>query len=438
MSRRLLAITMFATLWTLAMVACQSSSEDPTTAPVSVVRSTPTASSESGDDTATRVPSPPALATSAGTQSATPMLASPALVTPTATTPAAPEGTTTVTLGDRSLAVPEGYTISIFAENLGAPRFMALDPNGVLYVTDKNGRVLRLPDANDDGVADSTDTVLDGLNTPHGITFYNGALYVAEETRVIKASDADGNGTYETVETLIDGLPQGGHSTRTIRFGPDGMLYVSIGSSCNVCEEEDRRRATIMRYNADGSGGEPFAIGLRNAVGITFDPDTGLLWATNNGRDGMGDDVPPETINQPRLGDDFGWPGCHAGEVIDPQFGDASACDGIAQPAVKMQAHSAPLGLTFVSGGQLSAYAGDLLVAFHGSWNRTTPTGFKVVRIPFENGAPTGQVEDFVTGWLLPSGDRWGRPVDVLIAPDGSLMISDDEGGRIFRLSRAS
>jgi glucose/arabinose dehydrogenase len=216
------------------------------------------------------------------------------------------------------------------------------------------------------------------------------------------------------------------------------MLYLSVGSSCNVCEEKDPRRAAIWRYNADGSGGEPFAIGLRNAVGIAFHPDSGELWVTNNGRDGMGDDVPPETINQPKLGDDFGWPRCHAGEVIDPQFGSEGACEGVAQPAILMQAHSAPLGLTFASGDQLAPFSGDMLVAFHGSWNRSEPTGYKIVRIPFESGSATGEVFDIVTGWLLPGGDRWGRPVDVIVAHDGSLMISDDEAGRIFRLSLAT
>ncbi|HEX5167451.1 MAG TPA: PQQ-dependent sugar dehydrogenase [Thermomicrobiales bacterium] len=357
---------------------------------------------------------------------------------PAATEPPVPEGTATVSVGDQTLTVPAGYSISIYAEDLGAARFMALDEDGTVYVADRRGRVIRLPDNDDDGVADDVETVLDGLDTPHGITFHDGALYVAEQTRVIRATDEDSDGTFESVTTIIDGLPEGGHSTRTIRFGPDGMLYVSIGSSCNVCDEEDSRRAAIMRYNADGSGGEPFAIGLRNAVGITFDNETGLLWATNNGRDGMGDNVPPETINQPNQGDDFGWPRCHAGDVIDPQFGSEDACDGVAPPAVKMQAHSAPLGLTFVSGDQLAQYAGDLLVAFHGSWNRSEPTGFKVVRVPFESGVPAGAVVDFISGWLLPDGERWGRPVDVLIAPDDSLLISDDEGGRIFRLHRST
>lgn len=434
MSMRPSVIVLLASLLAALLLACRSSDEDETRSPSQVPRTPSPAAME-------RVTTPSPAVSPTGTPLETAQVTATAeLDTPvasTATAPPAPQGTATVEIDGQTLVVPDGYTISIFAEDLGAARFMALDPDGVLYVTDRQGRVLRLPDVDGDGVADDVETILDGLNTPHGITFHEGSLYVAEETRVIKASDVDGDGTFETVETIIDGLPEGGHSTRTIRFGPDGLLYVSVGSSCNVCEEEDPRRAAITRYNADGSGGEPFAIGLRNAVGITFHPETGALWVTNNGRDGMGDDVPPETINQPNVGDDFGWPRCHSGDIVDPQFGSENACDGVAQPAVKMQAHSAPLGLTFVSGEQLAPFDGDLLVAFHGSWNRTEPTGYKVVRIPFENGAPTGEIEDFVSGWMLPGGDRWGRPVDVLIAADGSLMISDDEGGRIFRLSKA-
>jgi glucose/arabinose dehydrogenase len=190
-----------------------------------------------------------------------------------------------------------------------------------------------------------------------------------------------------------------------------------------------------MRYGPDGSGEEIFARGLRNAVGIAFHPSTGELWATNNGRDGMGDDVPPETINVVTQGADFGWPRCHAGNIVDADLGREGACDGVAPPAVEMQAHSAPLGLTFTSGSSLGAeWDGALFVAFHGSWDRTTPTGYKVVALPLENGVPTGEVLDFATGWLLPNGEVWGRPVDVLQAPDGSLLVSDDTGGRIFRI----
>jgi glucose/arabinose dehydrogenase len=219
-----------------------------------------------------------------------------------------------------------------------------------------------------------------------------------------------------------------------VLFSPDGStLFVSIGSSCNVCEEDDPRRAAIVRYNPDGSGEQVFARGLRNAVGIVFRPGTDELWATNNGRDMLGDDQPPETVNLVHQGDDFGWPRCHAGRIVDPDFGGPDACQGVTPPMVEMQAHSAPLGLAFYTGDQFpQEYQGDLFVAFHGSWNRTVPTGYKVVRIPFDDGQP-GPVQDFAVGWL--DGDAaWGRPADLAVSPDGSLYVSDDEGGIIYRI----
>jgi glucose/arabinose dehydrogenase len=238
-------------------------------------------------------------------------------------------------------------------------------------------------------------------------------------------------------EVIVPNLPTGGHSTRTIGFGPDGKLYLSIGSSCNVCTERDARRAAIYQYNPDGSGERQFASGLRNAVGFVWQPGTGNLWATNNGRDGLGDDLPPETINLVREGNDFGWPYCHNGRIPDQQFGQGRSCSAVTKPAIEVQAHSAPLGLAFYTGQTFPAdYNGDLFVAYHGSWNRSVPTGYKVVRTRFQNGQPTGQVEDFATGWL-PEGSRssWGRPVDVSVGPDGSLFVSDDTLGVIYRIS---
>jgi glucose/arabinose dehydrogenase len=246
-------------------------------------------------------------------------------------------------------------------------------------------------------------------------------------------TSSDG-GDFNEPQVVIDGLPSGGHNTRTVTFSPDySSLYVSIGSSCNVCEEQDQRRAAIMRYNPDGSGERLYARGLRNAVGITFNPITGELWATNNGRDFLGDDLPPETIYKIQEGADYGWPGCHSGRIIDPDFGSQGSCEGIEQPQVEMQAHSAPLGLEFYSGDQFPAeYQGDLFVAFHGSWNRSQPVGYKVVRIPMD-GEVIGLVEDFAVGWLNNEAS-WGRPVDIVTAPDGSLLISDDAGGKIYRV----
>jgi glucose/arabinose dehydrogenase len=336
-----------------------------------------------------------------------------------------------------AISLPPGFGISVFAHGLNNPRMMAFGPDGVLYVAERGaGRIVRLPDRDGDGVADGIEVIADSLSAPSSIAFYaDGSLYVGETTRILRLSAPDGVGVFQARETVIDGLPSGGHTTRTVLFSPDGKyLFVSIGSSCNVCVESDERRATIMRYNPDGSGGEIYARGLRNAVGITFRPGTDELWATDNGRDWLGDNQPPETIYLVHQGDDAGWPRCHAGRIVDPDFGGPGACDGVAVPAVEMQAHSAPLGLTFYTGAQFPPeYQGDLFVAFHGSWNRSVPTGYKVVRIPMAGGEP-GAVQDFAVGWLRADGSNWGRPVDVLTGPDGSLFVSDDSGGVIYRI----
>ena len=333
--------------------------------------------------------------------------------------------------------LPPGFGISVFAQQLRDPRMMALGPDGELTVAERGARrVVRLPDRDGDGVADGVEVIAEGLNAPSSIAFYeDGSLYVGETTRILRMSRPDERGVFQDQEVIVDGLPSGGHNTRTVLFSPDwSTLFVSVGSSCNVCIEEDERRATIVRYNPDGSGEQITARGLRNAVGITFRPGTDELWATNNGRDWLGDDLPPETVYHVRQGDDAGWPTCHSGRIVDPDYGSPSACDGIAAPAVEMQAHSAPLGLTFYTRQQFpEEYQGDMFVAFHGSWNRTVPTGYKVVRISMRDGE-AGPVQDFATGWLRADGSNWGRPVDVLTSSDGSLFVSDDGEGTIYRI----
>ena len=334
--------------------------------------------------------------------------------------------------------LPPGFGISVFAQALRDPRMMALGTDGQLYVAERGaGRVVRLPDRDGDRVADSTEVVAAGLNAPSSIAFYkDGSVYVGETARILRLSAPDGHGVFQEQEVIVDGLPTGGHSTRTVLFSPDwSRLFVSVGSSCNVCIEEDERRATIVQYDPDGSGEEIYARGLRNAVGIAFRPGSAELWATNNGRDWLGDDLPPETVYHVQAGDDAGWPYCHSGRIVDPDYGTLDACEGPLIPAVEMQAHSAPLGLTFYTGQRFpEEYHGDLFVAFHGSWNRTVPTGYKVVRVPMRDGADPGPVQDFATGWLRADGSNWGRPVDVLTAPDGSLFVSDDGGGFIYRI----
>jgi glucose/arabinose dehydrogenase len=337
--------------------------------------------------------------------------------------------------------LPPGFGISMFTVALRDPRMMALGPDGELYVAERGaGRIVRLPDRDGDGVVDTVEVVAPDLKAPSSIAFHeDGSLYVGETTRILRLSAPDEDGLFQDREVIVDGLPSGGHNTRTVLFGPDwSTLFVSVGSSCNACIEEDERRATVMRYNPDGSGERVFVRGLRNAVGITFRPGTDELWATCNGRDWLGDDLPPETVYVVREGDDAGWPYCHSGRIVDPDLGTGDSCEGILAPVIEMQAHSAPLGLTFYTGEQFpEEYRSDLFIAFHGSWNRTTPTGYKVVRVPMQDGIP-GPVEDFASGWLRDSNTSWGRPVDVLTGPDGSLFISDDGAGVIYRVFYAS
>jgi glucose/arabinose dehydrogenase len=336
-----------------------------------------------------------------------------------------------------SLYLPSGFAVGVYADGLQDPRMLALGPDEQLYVAERGaGRIVRLPDWDNDGTMDGLEVVAAELNSPSSIAFYqDGSLYVGETRRVLRLSEPDASGSFQNREIIIADLPEGGHHTRTVLFNPDwSKLYVSVGSSCNICMEEDARRAAILQYNPDGSGEEIFASGLRNAVGITFRPGTNELWATNNGRDLLGDNQPPETIYLVEQGFDYGWPFCHAGRIIDPDMGSDGACEGVGDPIIEMQAHSAPLGLAFYNGNQFpEEYQGDLFVAFHGSWNRSVPTGYKVVRIPMQNGQP-GAVEDFAVGWLQQGRANWGRPVDVITGSDGGLYLSDDSSGRIYRI----
>jgi len=340
--------------------------------------------------------------------------------------------------GVAGVQVPPGFTVKVFAAGLDGPRFIAFGPDGVLYVAERRaGRIVALPDADADGRADALRPFAANLGQPHSLVWHEGAWFVGVPTGIVRLRDADGDGAAEEQEAIIDDLPPGGaHSTRTVAFLPDGRMVVSVGSSCNVCREEDPRRAAILVYD-DASGGNArlFAAGLRNAVGLAVHPSTGDLWATNNGRDLMGDDTPPETLYVVREGGRYGWPACHAGNIPDPQFGGPAACDGVEPPLIEMQAHMAPLGLAFYTAAAFpEAYRGDLFVALHGSWNRPEPVGYKVVRVPLEGGAPAGPVEDFATGWLA-DGEVRGRPVGLAVGPDGALYVSDDRGGFVYRIA---
>jgi glucose/arabinose dehydrogenase len=330
-----------------------------------------------------------------------------------------------------ALTVPRGFRVGLFAEGLENVRFMTVGPDGAIYASLRRpGKVVRLTDADGDGRAEGSTVVIEELRGPHGLAFRGDTLYVAEEHRVIRLVPPD-----RRVEVVVDGLPTGGnHFTRTILFH-DGHLYVSIGSSCNLCRESDRRRAAVVRYNLDGSGETLFATGLRNSVGLAIEPVSGAIWATNNDRDRLGDDRPPDRVNILRQGGWYGWPECYLPNTPNPEYADSAAhCANAIGPTVTLPAHAAPLGLAFYTGTQFPAeYRGDLLVALHGSWDRSVPIGYEVVRVPVERGRPAGPWTVFVSGFQA-GRSWWGRPVDPIVAADGSLLISDDAGGRIFRV----
>jgi glucose/arabinose dehydrogenase len=325
--------------------------------------------------------------------------------------------------------VPSGFAVNLFAEELGGARSLALGPGGAVFVTlSADGVIVRLVDTDGDGIADTRSTVLSGLSYPFGLAFRGDTMYFAEQTAVQRL---DPGAT--TPVTLIPNLPPGDHLTRTIAFGPDNLLYLAIGSSCNVCDDA-LPRAAVTRYNLDGSNPHTFATGLRNSVGMAFHPTTGELWANNNDRDDLSDDLPPEHLNILRDGRWYGWPQCYLPGEANPEYQGAD-CSSVEPPALTFQAHSAPLGLAFYTGALFPAeYQGDAFMTDHGSWNRSVPVGATVARVRVQNGRPTA-VEDFVTGWQLADGSRWGRPVGLLVMPDGALLVSDDFAGRIWRVS---
>lgn len=338
------------------------------------------------------------------------------------------------------LHVPSGFRATVYATGLQGPRFIAFGPSGALFVAERGaGRILALLDPDHRGQATQRVVVADGLDDPTSVVYANGALYVGEHTRVTRlALGPDLRATGKQV--LVTGLPGGGgHVTRTVVVGSDGALYVASGSSCNVCVESDAHRAAVWRYNADGTGGRLFAQGLRNAVGLAVNPWNRQVWATNNGRDYLGDNAPPETVYALRDGGDYGWPRCHAGNIVDPDFGQPGACDGVVAPLATFQAHMAPLGLTFYSSGSFPSGYHGLFVAFHGSWNRSAPVGYKVMFVPLDGrGTVAGAPRDFASGWLQADGGVRGRPVGLAVGTEGALYVSDDAGGTIIRIAYAS
>jgi glucose/arabinose dehydrogenase len=338
-------------------------------------------------------------------------------------------------LNGRLVALPDGFSIARIARGLRNPRFMVFDDAGNLLVADaRAGRVYRYA-ADGGAIAPSQEPpepLVSGLEAPSNVALHDGYLYIGETTTISRYA-YDPSGPTGEREAVVPDLPAGGHLTRTVTFGPDGTMFVAVGSSCNICNETDERRAAVLRFSPDGTGYERFAHGLRNAVGLAIQPGTGLLWATVNERDNQGDEIPTDLVTIVRRGENLGWPGCVPPNATPQASG--RDCSGITPPSVGIQAHSAPLGLAFYSGQQFPAdYANDLFVVQHGSWNRQPPAEPKLLRVHFDGGRPVSAL-DFATGWQMADGSHWGRPAGVVVAPDGSLIVSDDQSGALYRIA---
>jgi glucose/arabinose dehydrogenase len=336
------------------------------------------------------------------------------------------------------IKLPQGFRIDYYAKKVDNARSMALSPSGILYVgTREEDKVYAVVDKDKDGQADEVVEIASGLDSPNGVALKDGDLYVAEISRIIRFRDIDNSFRNKPKpEVVNDKFPSDQHhGWKYIAFGPDNKLYVPVGAPCNICKSEKPIYASITRMNADGSELEIFAEGVRNTVGFTWHPTTKELWFTDNGRDMMGDDVPPCELNRaPEKGLHFGYPYCHGGTIADPEFGKQRKCSEFTQPVQNLGAHVAPLGLKFYTGNMFpDKYKNQVLIAEHGSWNRSKKSGYRVMLVTVEGNKATSY-EPFAEGWLQGEED-WGRPVDVLVMPDGSLLVSDDKNDAIYRIT---
>ncbi|HEY0656750.1 MAG TPA: sorbosone dehydrogenase family protein [Chryseosolibacter sp.] len=338
-----------------------------------------------------------------------------------------------------SIKLPAGFRIEVFAE-VESARSLAISPDGTVFVGNRDkDKVYAVKDVDGDYKADRRWVIANGLNMPNGVAFKDGDLYVAEATRILKFAGIESKLSNPGEPQVIgEAFPeQDGHGWKYIAFGPDGQLYVPVGAPCNICEPKEEIYASITRMNADGSGREIFAKGVRNTVGFTWHPETHQLWFTDNGRDAMGDEVPNCELNlAPEPGMHFGYPYCHEGSVRDPDFGNKRACSEFVAPVQKMGPHVAPLGLKFYTGAMFpESYKNQLIVARHGSWNRTKKSGHDLALVKIKDNKSEG-LEVFASGWLDDASQKvWGRPVDVLMLKDGSMLVSDDFANVIYRIS---
>lgn len=342
---------------------------------------------------------------------------------------------------EQSLRLPAGFQVSVFSRDVPNARAMALGAKGTLFVgTRQDGRVYALVDRDRDQQADRVYIIDKGLHMPAGVDFRDGSLYVSAVDRILR---------YDDIESRLDNPPEPvvvsdafpdepHHGWKFIRFGPDGMLYVPVGAPCNICKSSDERFATIMRMQPDGSGLEIFARGIRNTVGFDWHPKTRELWFTENGRDWLGDNLPPDELNRaPRKGMHFGYPFCHGGTISDPEYGEERPCSEFVPPEQNLAPHTAALGMRFYTGTMFpEKYRGAVIIAEHGSWNRSTPIGYRLTMVQLDRNNRVTRYEPFIEGWLQQGQeDAWGRPVDVLVHPDGSLYVSDDRAGWIYRVT---
>jgi len=334
--------------------------------------------------------------------------------------------------------LPPGFAIDVYTDQVPNAREMALSPRGILYVGSNGaGKVYAVVDRDRDGHADQVYTVASGLRMPSGIAYRDGALYIGDVSTVLRLDGIDDRLANPPAPKVVTASfpADEHHGWKFIAFGPDGLLYVPVGAPCNVCDRKEPIYASITRIRPDGSGREIFARGVRNTVGFDWDPKTHELWFTDNGRDWLGDDSPPDELNHaPKAGLHFGFPYCHGGDIADPELGKGHPCSQFTPPARKLGPHVAAIGMRFYTGTMFPpAYRGAIFIAEHGSWNRSTPIGYRVTTVRLDNGRAVSY-KPFAEGWLS-HGRAWGRPADVLVMPDGALLVADDAGGAIYRIT---
>ena len=334
--------------------------------------------------------------------------------------------------------MPEGFKMEVFAE-IPKARSLCQGKNGTVFVGSRSGtKVHAVRDENGDGIADNTYVIASGMRTPNGVAFKDGDLYIAEISKIWILRDIEEHlENPPKPELFYDGYPTDTHhGWKYIAFGPDGWLYVPVGAPCNICLESDPQYASITRLSPDGKTKEVYASGIRNTVGFTWHPETKELWFTDNGRDHLGDNQPPDELNKAtKPGMHFGYPFCHGGTISDPEFGSQMPCTSFEKPIQNLGPHVAALGLKFCNSKIFpNEFQGDIFIAEHGSWNRSTKIGYRITRVEIENGRAVGY-SDFISGWLGANEEVSGRPVDVLFIEDGSMLISDDYGGKIYRVS---